>query len=88
MKDYLWNLDALYKGYDDPNFIKDFDLMKNLYEEIPTLLQNIESFDDKDVVIEGLKTLETIIDYTYRLPSFVSRLIPMTQIIPNGPILH
>ena len=28
MKDYLWNLDALYTGYDDPNFIKDFDLMK------------------------------------------------------------
>lgn len=70
MKDYLWNLDALYKGYDDPNFIKDFDLMKNLYEEIPTLLQNMESFDDKDVVIEGLKTLETITDYTYRLKMY------------------
>lgn len=70
MKDYLWNLDALYKGYDDPNFIKDFDLMKNLYEEIPTLLQNMESFDDKDVIIEGLKTLETIKDYTYRLKMY------------------
>ena len=70
MKDYLWNLDALYTGYDDPNFIKDFDLMKNLYEEIPTLLQNMESFDDKDVIIEGLKTLEIIKDYTYRLKMY------------------
>lgn len=70
MKDYLWNLDALYKGYDDPNFIKDFNLMKNSYEEIPTLLQNMESFDGKDIVIEGLKTLETIKDYTYRLKMY------------------
>ena len=58
------------QGYDDPNFIKDFDLMKNLYEEIPTLLQNMESLDDKDVIIEGLKTLEIIKDYTYRLKMY------------------
>ena len=30
----------------------------------------MESFDNKDVIIEGLKTLEIIKDYTYRLKMY------------------
>lgn len=66
--DYKWSLDALYKGYQDPNYQKDL----SIYKELSTsLLQYIETMNESESSIkEGIELLEKEYDYGYRLKMY------------------
>lgn len=70
MNHYLWNLDALYQGFDDPQFLKDIDNLKQLLNDLPSFIENLTKKEDKTIVVEGLKTLEEIKDFTYRIKMY------------------
>lgn len=70
MNDYLWNLDALYKGYDDPNFLNDVNTLTELHKTMPDFLKDLDLQEEEELVVQGLKTLEKIKDLSFRLKMY------------------
>lgn len=61
-----WNLDNLYKSFDDPNFDRDF-------EKLTALIQDMDHFTEKLCRDDPVRTLEQTIDYASRLRKLQSR---------------
>ncbi len=70
MKTYEWNLDALYKGYDDPDFLEDMEVLKKWKCTLPDVCQMLQKETDEVKLHKGLSLLEQIRDYTYRLKMY------------------
>lgn len=70
MKTYEWNLDALYKGYDDPDFLEDMEVLKKWKCTLPDVCQMLQKETDEVKLNKGLSLLEQIRDYTYRLKMY------------------
>ncbi|WP_028044590.1 M3 family oligoendopeptidase [Candidatus Stoquefichus massiliensis] len=65
---YQWSLDALYKGYQDPQYQKDFSLYIKLSTQFSQYIKTMN--DNESSIKEGLKLLEKEYDYSYRLKMY------------------
>ena len=70
MKTYEWNLDALYKGYDDPGFLEDVDVLKKWKCTLSDVCETLQKETNEAKLHKGLSLLEQIRDYTYRLKMY------------------
>ncbi len=70
MKNYEWNLDALYKGYDDPNFLDGIEKLKEWKCILSNVCQTLKEEENEVKLYKALSLLEQIRDYTYRLKMY------------------
>ena len=64
-----WNLDDIYKGFDSPEFLADFDSVGGLVKQMNDLSEKIESFDEVKKLV-GM--LEEIISIASRIGAYSS----------------
>ena len=67
-----WSLDPLYKGYDDPEFLRDMDLVPAKIEEFRKVVASLGQGEVKDDLIACLKAQEELEAFSYRLMLFLS----------------
>lgn len=67
-----WSLDALYLGYDDPAFLDDISLLKQLVEEINTLSTTLSHEHEKESVLMILQKEELLMETAAKLGNYVS----------------
>ena len=53
-----WSLDVLYKGYDDPEFIRDMELIPDKIEEYASVVAALGEGDVKEQLVSLLKAEE------------------------------
>lgn len=75
MKNYQWNLDKLYTGFADPKFNQDIKSIQKLQQTLPNFIQELQTMNDEDKAVEGLKILETIKDLTFRTKMYTQLLL-------------
>lgn len=71
MKD-TWSLDALYKGFDDPQFLKDSETMKLLVQEINALPVTLSHNHEEQGILAILEKEEAFQVLTSKLGSYIS----------------
>lgn len=67
-----WNLDILYKGYDDPKFAADMAKLDECITAINELAAELTNLDPKEAVIKGIKLMEEMNTTAMNLFSFAS----------------
>lgn len=67
MKSYEWSLDALYKGYDDENFLKDVEILSACKEKMSTFCKEVTQLEEGVALHKAITLLEEESDYSYRL---------------------
>ena len=72
MMNQEWSLDPLYKGYDDPDFIRDMDLVPAKIEEFRKVVASLGQGEVKDDLIACLKAQEELEAFSYRLMLFLN----------------
>ncbi|MBQ1931857.1 MAG: peptidase M3, partial [Lachnospiraceae bacterium] len=72
MMNQEWSLDPLYKGYDDPDFIRDMNLVPAKIEEFRKVVASLGQGDVKDDLIACLKAQEELEAFSYRLMLFLN----------------
>ncbi|WP_305152117.1 M3 family oligoendopeptidase [uncultured Dubosiella sp.] len=75
MDQYLWNLNDLYEGYEDQYFLNDVEFLNNLLLDMPCFTKALSSMQAEEIVVEGLKRLEQIKDYSYRLQMYTQLML-------------
>lgn len=71
MKD-TWSLDALYTGYDDPNFTKDMQGLQQLINDLNEMLKHLSHEDELKSLTEILKKQEQLALCSGKLGSYLS----------------
>ena len=71
-KDGKWSLDVLYKGFDDPQIEKDFEILSSYCDELNKLAADLSSDNREETIVKALKLNENIDYYIYKLYSFAS----------------
>lgn len=67
-----WSLNVLYKGYDDPEFVRDMELLPEKIEEYRQVTASLGEGDPKEKLIAYLKAEEELNRFAYRLGLFLS----------------
>lgn len=67
-----WNLDILYKGYDDPAFLNDWKKLEQILEELKQFAKDCQKMEDLKMLKEAVAVLENHHLVGERLGSFVS----------------
>lgn len=67
-----WSLEILYKGYDDPAFLKDVEEMKELIGEVKKYVAELAGRSEEEAVVWLLQWLETFLEKEMNLDIFVS----------------
>ena len=67
-----WNLDILYKGYDDPAFLHDWKKLEQILEELKQFAKDCQKMEDLKMLKEAVAVLENYHLVGERLGSFVS----------------
>lgn len=67
MEEYVWSLDVLYKGYDDPNFKEDLALAKEKIKAIQDFATTMQHDEEEETLTAALKKLEelTLLQYSF-----------------------
>lgn len=58
--DYTWNLDPIYKGFDDPAFNADMGKLADLVEQLAALAEELETLDPAQGLRRGTDLLEEL----------------------------
>ena len=58
--DYTWNLDPIYKGFDDPAFNADMGKLADLVEQLAALAGELETLDPAQGLRRGTDLLEEL----------------------------
>ena len=58
--DYTWNLDPIYKGFDDPAFNADMGKLADLVEQLAALAEELETLDPAQGLRRGTDPLEEL----------------------------
>lgn len=66
MNTYEWSLDALYKGYDDPQFKEDLARMDRIHESLKDFCARLP-YDEETALKDAIALLEEEYEYSYRL---------------------
>lgn len=53
-----WNLDILYKGYDDPAFLNDWKKLEQILEELKQFAKDCQKMEDLKMLKEAVAVLE------------------------------
>ena len=67
-----WSLDILYKGYDDPAFLADFNNVEVMQEEMHKKLLELPNMTEEEALITGLKASEAFTELLEKLFSYIS----------------
>lgn len=67
MNTYEWSLDALYKGYDDPQFKEDIARMEKIHDKLEAFCFTLPRSDEEQALKEAIALLEEEYEYSYRL---------------------
>ena len=59
----VWNLDPIYKGFDDPAFETDLASAKETIAQFAEHAQNLENGEPKETLRRGIELQETISTY-------------------------
>ena len=68
----VWNLDPLYKGFDDPAFEKDLTEAKAAIAQFKAHVENLAAADPKEALIRGIQLQETISTAAEKLGLYAS----------------
>lgn len=66
-----YNLDVLYKGYDDPKLHEDFAKLENLCKEVVDFAENLGEANKKETVINIIKYNESVADISMDIGLFL-----------------
>ena len=67
-----WDLEPIYKGFEDPAFEEDLKKLGNLVEEMKTLSQGLEAAEPVEALVEGIRIQEELTDLVGRLTAYPS----------------
>lgn len=70
-----WSLDVLYKGFDDPKFISDFEKVDELIANYDKLAHNAKNMDSKQVILDYISAneeMDTLISDLFQFASLRS----------------
>lgn len=70
-----WSLDVLYKGFDDPKFISDFEKVDELIANYDKLAHNAKNMDSKQVILDYIfanEEMDTLISDLFQFASLRS----------------
>lgn len=70
--DYVWNLDTIYKGFDDPAFSGDLERMSTAVSEMEVLTGELETQAPAQVLRRGLELQEQLFRLTHDLAGFAA----------------
>ena len=68
----VWNLDPLYKGFDDPAFAADFSALKDKIAAFAAFTENLESCQPLTGLREGIRHQEEFMRYANRIGQYAS----------------
>ena len=68
----VWNLDPIYKGFDDPAFETDLASAKETIAQFAEHAQNLENGEPKETLRRGIELQETISTYAEKLGLYAS----------------
>ena len=68
----VWNLDPIYKGFDDPAFEADLASAKETIAQFANHVQNLENGEPKETLRRGIELQETISAYAEKLGLYAS----------------
>ena len=68
----VWNLDPIYKGFDDPAFEADLTSAKETIAQFAAHVQQLENADPKEALRQGIALQETISTYAEKLGLYAS----------------
>lgn len=67
-----YNLDVLYKGYDDPKFTQDFEALNSICEKMKTYCTSLEVKNQKETVKEILELNEKLAEISNNIYLFIA----------------
>ena len=67
-----WNLEVLYKGFDDPQFLADFAQGQKLLGEFAAFAENIENLEPAEALRESIQRQEEIEELVMKMGSYAS----------------
>ena len=68
----IWNLDPIYKGFDDPAFDADMNLLKNKVDEIGTFSTELPGLSPMEGLTRGIALQEQFADLVGKLAGYAS----------------
>ena len=68
----VWNLDPIYKGFDDPAFEKDLTALKEKVAAFASFTETLEQIEPMDGLRSGIAQEECIQDISMKLAGYVS----------------
>ena len=68
----LWNLDPIYKGFDDPAFAADMDALKELVEKIQRFSEALKTEDQAEGLKKGIALQEQFSELVEKLAGYAS----------------
>jgi len=71
---YVWNLDAFYKGFDDPAFLTDIEAIKTKIQEATLLSEQFaaESRNNHDLLVQSIEGMSSINALAYKVYGFIN----------------
>lgn len=74
-----WSLEVYYKGYEDPAFAEDFELLQKNAQALETALGQAREQDDVQGLVTVLEAKEAYAKVLFKLKSIWHFAIPWTQ---------
>ena len=68
----VWNLDPIYKGFDDPAFEKDLTKAKDAIAQFAALVNDLQNREPQKALRQGIELQETISSYAEKLGLYAS----------------
>ena len=68
----VWNLDPIYKNFDDPAFAADLQTLKSQVERFDALTADLTKFDPTDALRQGIDCQEKIMELVNKLAEYAS----------------
>ena len=77
----VWNLDPIYKGFDDPCFARDLARLEEALGELKAFADGLDTADPAQGLRRGLALQETLCEYVMKLAGFAE----LKQAYPDLP---
>lgn len=68
----VWNLEPIYKGFDDPAFARDYEALKALVEKLKTFSGELEGMEPLAGLTRGIALSEELTDLVNKLAEYAS----------------
>ena len=68
----VWNLDRIYKGFDDPAYCADFETLKEMVSKLTGFMEGLKDADPASALHQGLELEEQVTLLAYKLAEYAS----------------